>query len=116
MRKNIDVPDIKFTIEEYADSGCFQFENFGIGLGLYSLTDGHICNGCPKYEGGRCSSFKTMMNDRSEESTAQVGSIFPDSLPNKSKPYETVRQEAERLGVSISEVRRRRNSAKISEA
>ena len=81
-----------FTIEQYRDSGCFQFESPVIGMGLHQVTQGRICNGCPKYNGGNCASLRKMLR--------------PAALALQQPAGETVRQEATRRGISISEVRR----------
>ena len=80
-----------FTIEQYRDSGCFQFEKPELAHGLHQYTHGRMCNGCPKYEGGKCESLRKMLR------------------PAVGQPAgETVRQEATRRGLSISEIRRQR--------
>ena len=90
----------RFEIAEYMAAGCFQVERgpgFAVGVGLHGFTDGRMCDGCPKFKEGRCPSYK--------ELTRGLAQRKRDALA----PTETVREEAARLGISISEVRRRRN-------
>lgn len=91
----------RYELPEYMAAGCMQVERgtgFAVGVGLWGFTGGRMCDGCPKFQGGKCPSYKELTSGRKQ--TAQ---------PNA--PTETVRQEAERLGISISEVRRRRRDA-----
>lgn len=78
-----------FTVEEYQRAGCFQFEVPVLALGLHAYTRGRMCNGCPKYEGGKCESLRKMLRP---------------AVPTMRQPAgETVRQEAARRGISIGE-------------
>ena len=81
-----------FTVEQYRDAGCWQFEVPAMALGLHAYTRGRMCEGCPRYEGGRCPALRRMLS--------------PVSVIQSSG--ETVRQEAARLGIGVNEVRRRR--------
>ena len=90
----------RFEIAEYMAAGCFQVERgpgFAVGVGLHGFTDGRMCDGCPKFQHGKCDSYKELTRG-----LAQKKRDMPE-------PTETVREEAARLGISISEVRRRRN-------
>lgn len=89
----------RFEVHEYMNADCMQLERGPMliaGLELHSLTGGKMCDGCPKFNRGTCESYKELM--RSARPAMKTPHV----------PQETVRQEAERLGVSISEVRRRR--------
>lgn len=86
-----------FTLREYEASGCFQFEVPFLAYALHQVTQGRMCNGCPKYEGGKCESLRKMLRPAVKALAQPAG--------------ETVRQEAARRGLSISEVRRQRNPA-----
>ena len=90
---------VPYTVTQYANAGCGQVGDF-IGLGIHAVTGGLMCNGCPVLRSG-CSAFAKL----SAAATKQ-------QLP--SAPSETVRQEAERRGISISEVRRQRNASLVS--
>lgn len=88
----------RFELAEYMAAGCFQVERgpgFAIGVGLHGYTDGRMCDGCPKFENGKCPAYKTLMKGATQQKQMLA-------------PTETVREEATRFGVSISEVRRRR--------
>ncbi len=87
----------RFEVAEYMAAGCFQVERgpgFAVGVGLHGFTDGRMCDGCPEFKEGRCPSYK--------------------ELTRGLAPTETVREEAARLGISISEVRRRRNGEVVT--
>lgn len=91
----------RYELAEYMDAGCMQVERgpgFAVGVGLYGFTGGRMCDGCPKFQGGKCPSYKELVSGR-KQAARQIATA------------ETVRQEAERLGISISEVRRRRRDA-----
>ena len=87
----------RFEIVEYMAAGCFQMERVAVGVGLHGVTDGRMCDGCPKFKDGRCPSYKELTRGLAQKKREIL------------VPTETVREEAARLGISISEVRRRRN-------
>ena len=94
------IQTIPYTRNEYVNAGCFQFgnsENDPIAMGLWLITDGFLCNGCP-HARNNCKALATLSRP-----------IYDTRQPMRHD--ETVRQEAERLNVSISEVRRRRAGA-----
>lgn len=83
---------------QYGDAGCELFQPFPMFVAIYDFTGGNPCNGCNYDLGGRCKARKA---------------LFPPATkpaPTAEPPVETVRAEAARLGVSISEVRRRRKA------
>lgn len=87
-----------FSIQEYVDANCTQFDddrNFIITVGLHSFTKGRMCDGCPKMQ-FNCASYKKLL------------ALDKQSIP-KPQPTETVREEAARRNISISEVRRQRH-------
>jgi hypothetical protein len=86
-----------YTIREYVDAGCEQLKGGAdvIGLGIYAVTEGRMCDGC--HAQPKCKAFVKL----------QGAPVWRAPIA----PAETVRQEAARLGVSISEVRRRRAGA-----
>lgn len=77
-----------------------QFEQFSMGCAIYHLSHGKVCDGCPI--DGDCEAQKKLYAE-------------PTAKPSNEPPPETVRAEATRLGISISEVRRRRNAARVSQ-
>jgi len=95
----------RFEIVEYMVAGCFQVERgpgFAVGVGLHVFTDGRMCDGCPKFKEGRCPSYKELTRGLAQKKRDMLA------------PTETVREEAARLGISISEVRRRRNGKEVT--
>ena len=85
---------------KFSEAGCELTRPVQIFVGLYSATNGDPCTtGCAYYKGGNCKAFLAM-KDAPQKKAAQQA------------PTETVREAAARLGVSISEVRRRRKSAR----
>jgi len=91
-----------FDIKSYQDAGCtmlaVQKDNASMAA-VHAITGGKLCDtGCAAYHGGKCAAFQRMTR----------------SLPTQATYTETVKQEAARLGVSVSEVRRRRNPSTVS--
>lgn len=82
--------------KKFTDAGCELANPIGLFLGLYAATNGNPCTtGCAYYRGGNCPAYRAM-KDAAQKKAAQQ------------EPTETVRETAARLGISISEVRRRR--------
>ena len=83
------------TISDFIDAECELSSPLGIFVGVYELTRGDPCTtGCAYYRGGACPAYRK---------------LFRPILAQMDKPEtETVAQQAERLGVSKSEIRRRR--------
>jgi hypothetical protein len=94
-----------YTLQQYMEAGCAQFRNGTgdlIALGLFLMTDGFMCNGCPAMrDRNGCESFKKLSRP-----------VYVHLSPKA--PAETVRQEAARRGISIGEVRRQRQAALVS--
>ena len=79
----------KFTVDQYHAAGCelALLTSSALFQALHFTLAGQLCDRqCAYYAGGRCKALKTLTNP----------------------VVETVREEAARLGVSISEVRRQR--------
>lgn len=84
-----------FTVQQHKDANCHIADGRGIPFEvLHAHAGGRLCDsGCAYFARGRCAAYRRL--------TAA-------DRPIKTVPGETVRQQAERLGVSISEVRRLR--------
>lgn len=85
--------------QKFADAGCELAKPIGLFLGVFAATNGDPCTtGCAYYKGGNCPAYRAM-KDAPQKKVAQQ------------EPTETVRETAKRLGISISEVRRRRRGS-----
>lgn len=93
----------RYERHEYVEAGCFQvlgtYATLGDALWLY--TKGIMCPGCPA--DGECEAQKILRRRNASASK------FVEPVVS-----ETVRQEATRRGISISEVRRQRNAGAAS--
>lgn len=88
-----------FTIEEYVAAGCPEMKHESM-CAVHMLMGGRVCDtGCHAYNNGRCRHYMQL--------TTGVAPAVPKTYT------ETVRQEAQRLGVSIGEVRRRRAAEQV---
>jgi len=91
-----------FSVDEFSAAGCPLYRDLVriIFAPLWVKTGGKPCLGCAHDSyGGKCESRKKL-------EAADMQNSREDAVPG-----ETVKQEAARLGVSIGEVRRRRQSA-----
>ena len=97
-------PEYKaFTYEQYSQARCHQIHGEISNKGsqhfmrlLINQNNGVVCNICPWHKRDEnCEAYKLLMSDRP----------FSDVQPIFTEP---VRDEAKRLGISISEVRKRR--------
>lgn len=90
---------MRLPLESFVASTCELAAPLEIFIAVYSLTNGEPCNGCG-YDGHgqHCKAKAELFAAPTKRAPVQA-------------PSETVRETAERLGVSISEVRRRRKSA-----
>ena len=89
---------MKFTALEHIESNCMQFEKLLLGLALYNKLNGALCNPeCPAFQNGSCKSYKMMHR----------GTI------TQPVSTETVREQAKRLGISISQVRRNKQDGSL---
>ena len=91
-----------YSVQEYMDAGCQTLAIDGkldaIGVGIHSATGGMPCTGC--FSNDRCKAYAQLRS----------GSKAQENKPKPAMP-ETVREEAARLGISIGDVRRRRQQA-----
>ena len=96
-----------YSIDAYILAGCPEMR-LPIMRAVHAETGGCVCDtGCVSYAGGKCSHYKRLTT----QSVEIVVPIKSEGLPLKSSgPVETVREEAARRGISISEVRKQRNS------
>jgi len=89
---------MSFSVSQYVDAGCELAHPINLFVTVYRLTKGDPCTtGCAYYKGGQCKAHLAL----NRGGTTVKAPVVP-------KYSETVKQEAARLGVSISEVRRRR--------
>ena len=92
---------MSFTVFQYVAANCELANRIDMFVTVHTLTGGNPCTtGCAYYSGGKCRAH-LVLNRKEPTVKAPV-------VPEYS---ETVKQEADRLGVSISEVRRRRREA-----
>lgn len=93
---------MSFSILQHFDSGCALVNPPELFYALHWFAKGSLCKtGCAYYEDGKCPAYRRMSGGTPNVATVPVVPIYT----------ETVRQEAERLGVTIAEVRRRRRAA-----
>lgn len=88
------------TLMQFMDADRCRLTNTpALFAGLYQSTNGDPCTtGCAYFQGGRCPAYLALTGKPTQ---AKLVATPQD---------ETVRQEAARRGISISEVRRQRNS------
>lgn len=80
-----------YTVAEYLDAGCPELKIASMML-VHGITGGRVCDtGCHAFNGGGCQYYRNLISGKTP-----------------TKYAETVRQEAERRGVSIKTVRRER--------
>ena len=92
---------MSFSVFQYADAGCELADPIHMFVAVHMATNENPCNtGCAYYKGGQCKAYLALNR---KEPTVKAP-VVPEY-------GETVKQEAARLGVSISEVRRRRREA-----
>lgn len=86
----------RYEILDYIKAGCEELKHKAM-VGVFGITDGKICDtGCHAYNNGNCKAYKNLINDRTDRKMIE--------------PTETVRNEAKRRSISISEVRRQRRA------
>ena len=87
------------SMDAYVDAGCIFYENSRPAFAfVWIQTTGQVCTtGCAWFDGGKCPAYRKM--------------TIPAKAAAQQEPQETVRDTAKRLGISISEVRRRRRQA-----
>ena len=90
-----------FSVLQYVDAGCELANPIDLFVAVHTFTKGDPCTtGCAYYKGGQCKAYLALNR---KEPTVKAP-VVPEY-------GETVKQEAARLGVSISEIRRRRREA-----
>jgi hypothetical protein len=91
-------PSVTKSIAEHVLAGCQLAEPLPIFVGIYSLSNGYPCKGCSYLEFEDCAAYHK---------------LYPKGAPPEpaTQQGETVREQAARLGVSISEVRRQRRQS-----
>lgn len=86
-----------FALQAYTEAGCTLVPALGVtAVALWRETDGALCPGCADFRGGGCAGHRKLTSGRA-------------GLDKQHS--ETVREEAERRGVSIKQVRRERAEA-----
>jgi hypothetical protein len=108
------------TFEQLMEAGCIQAENRELEPLFYALmvaTTRNPCDGCPIWndKGPACAAFQQYHSayHRAEEKQQQVikEAMTPSNVPPGHPLFGlSVKQIAEKLGVSIGEVRRRKVS------
>lgn len=105
--------------DELQAAGCIQCESEGLRQmfnGLWAVTGRNPCNGCPIWEtrGPTCEAFRRHHSAWKEAQLRSASDLRDATQPedkNSSNPELfglSVRAIAQKLGVSISEVRRRK--------
>lgn len=86
----------RYEINQYADAKCHFHQSAPLPfIAVHQATAGRVCDtGCAWYDNGKCASYRGLTH------VAKVVAV----------PSETVRDEAARRGLSISEVRRQRRT------
>lgn len=120
MRDSVPTGRLTGSFVELHRAGCIQTgadveSDVLLSAGRFSLlfnalqheTGGNICNGCEAYSGGKCAAFRQYHSSQIKSRT-----VHPDSA-NQPERGPTVRQLATSLGVSISEVRRRKAAGSL---
>lgn len=88
---------MRHEISDFLKTDCQLLRPIELFVGLHGATGGDPCTtGCAYFKGGRCPAYMKL--------------IIPAKVEAQQEPMETVRETATRLGISISEVRRRRRS------
>lgn len=90
-----------FSVLQYVDANCELANSIYMFVAVHTFTKGDPCTtGCAYYKGGQCKAYLAL----NKGGTTVKAPVVPEY-------GETVKQEAARLGVSISEIRRRRREA-----
>ena len=79
-----------YSVAEYILAGCKEMDSPSM-LAVHGLTQGKVCDGCHAFNDGKCLAYKKLTSFKT---------------PISMTLQETVKQEAKRRGVSISQVRR----------
>lgn len=106
--------------QAFLEAGCQLTKPLVMFLGIYDATGGDPCNGCGYYQNGTCPAYRKLFKEVANVSTATRDKLLAEGASPVAKvsvstaPTETVREQAARLGISISEVRRRRKQGDLS--
>lgn len=108
-----------YTLLQFIDAGCIRRVELGtVEFGTtHSATGGRPCGLCNHHRAGACKSLMLMEKQHDSESESESGSGSDSEATSNAATGETfaktytVREEAKSTGISISEVRRRRNAA-----
>lgn len=85
-----------YSIDQYMFAGCPEMH--GGMIAIHRMTDGRVCvTGCYAFEEGKCQFYRNLTT------SIMFNPVQPTVIRG-----ETVRDEAKRLNVSISEIRRLR--------
>ena len=85
-----------YSIEEYKLAGCEEME-VSTMRAVHGLSNGKVCDtGCHAFNNGKCSAYRNLSGSKTIQEHLKTTMI------------ETVREEATRRNISISEVRRQR--------
>lgn len=87
----------RLQIEAFVNSTCELSQPLPIFIAVYSLSNGNPCKGCAydDHVSGGCKAKRSLF-------------AKPAVAQSPQEPQETVREMANRLGISLSEARRRR--------
>lgn len=82
---------------------------------LATITNNNPCNGCPVYNGGKCTAFQRYHTAALEKKQAQEQRIKESTAPQGTKKYPnmSVSQIADKLNVSKKQVRRMKTNGEI---
>lgn len=96
---------IQTGADVHSDPKVASSRHGGMFAAIYGLTHGNPCAGCPAFNGGRCKAYQAHHED-----ARRVPIKVDPKIPSNSDNYPgmSVKQIAEKLGVSMSEVRRRK--------
>ena len=85
-----------YTIQEYLDANCEEMKDLTMRA-VHGLSNGKVCDtGCHAFDNGKCTAYKNLISNQKAETQSNFEIV------------ETVREEAKRRNISISEVRRQR--------
>ena len=117
------------TFEQLFEAGCIQTgadvhqtslaaaaAGFPLILAaIQTSSGGNACDGCPAYRGGQCKAFQQYHTSAIEARIASKMNLQNSTcaLGTKKYPGKSISQIAELLGVSKSEVRRRKLAGEI---
>jgi hypothetical protein len=102
-----------------ADAGCMQTEpGEPLFLALWVATGGNPCDGCPEYRGGNCRAYQRHHTDAINETICRKSwstrkATTPPQMQGSRFSGMSVKQIAERLGISKNEVRRRKTAGTL---